>query len=180
MKPHRTSSPRIFLAVALALGIMLTLSTEARAQLATGDWDLRARGTLTEAGTISAFQRSGSLVISDITVAPLRGDLRLGGGFRDVEVIGDLHATRLEMSRTRGGVTTSLTLTYTQNRMTGDIEQFAGGRTYRLLFNGARRGTGTPAWPPAPAHTVMMPSTPCSMAFSAWRRLMTSWKTSPP
>ena len=41
-------------------------------------------------------------------------------------------------------------------------------------------GLSVPAWPPAPAHTRIKPSTPASIAFLAWRTLITSWKTSPP
>src|SRR6056297_1218590 len=49
----------------------------------------------------------------------------------------------------------------------------------RISFTRAN-GLRVPACPPAPAHTAMMPSTPCSAALRAWRRLMTSWKTRPP
>ena len=46
----------------------------------------------------------------------------------------------------------------------------------------ATRANGliVPVCPPAPALTAMMPSTPASDAFSACRRLMTSWNTRPP
>jgi hypothetical protein len=42
------------------------------------------------------------------------------------------------------------------------------------------KGERVPAWPPAPAATRISPSTPASSAFSAWRRFVTSWKTTPP
>jgi len=42
------------------------------------------------------------------------------------------------------------------------------------------KGDRLPVCPPAPAQVSMRPSTPASIAFSAWRRLTVSWMTTPP
>jgi hypothetical protein len=50
----------------------------------------------------------------------------------------------------------------------------------RRISGSRAKGLSVPAWPPAPAQTRIRPSTPASMAFSAWRMVVTSWKTTPP
>ena len=52
-------------------------------------------------------------------------------------------------------------------------------RTARISGISAN-GLSRPAWPPAPAHTAISPSTPGFGRFARVRMLMTSWKTSPP
>ena len=55
----------------------------------------------------------------------------------------------------------------------------APSKNWRISRTSAN-GLAMPAWPPAPAQTAMMPSTPCSAALRACFTLMMSWNSSPP
>ncbi len=55
-----------------------------------------------------------------------------------------------------------------------DPERIIAPSNHSLTSLTKAKGESVPAWPPAPAHTRIKPSTPCSAAFLACLTLITS------